>query len=31
MAILFYGGVPELDELKRITFDAGAKALKNKV
>ncbi|MBV6421637.1 MAG: hypothetical protein DAHOPDDO_02918 [Ignavibacteriaceae bacterium] len=30
MAMPFYGGVTELDELKRITFDAGAKALKNK-
>lgn len=30
MAMPFYGGVSELDELKRITFDAGAKAMKNK-
>ena len=30
MAMPFYGGVSELDELKRITFNAGAKALKNK-
>ncbi len=30
MAMPFYGSVPELDELKRITFDAGAQALKNK-
>lgn len=30
MAMPFYGGVPELDELKKITFDAGARALKNK-
>jgi len=30
MAMPFYGDVPELDELKRITFNAGAQALKNK-
>jgi DNA repair photolyase len=30
MAMPFYGGVPELDELKKITFNAGARALKNK-
>ncbi|HOJ07292.1 MAG: hypothetical protein DAHOPDDO_02131 [Ignavibacteriaceae bacterium] len=30
MAMPFYGGVTELDELKRITFNAGAQALKNK-
>ena len=30
MAMPFYGGVSELDDLKTITFNAGARALKNK-
>ena len=30
MAMPFYGGVSELDDLRTITFNAGARALKNK-